>query len=84
MTTHETQSTFISLIHTLAEDIRFATSVSKFSRAQALARFPLTRFLARSMAGRKEAQLQSQQRVFRYSNANQSASSSLSLVRARG
>ena len=75
MTTQATLGSFISLMLSLAAQLRYATSVPNLSRAQALARLPLTHLLARSMARRKEEQLRQQRQVFRYSSSNQSTSS---------
>jgi hypothetical protein len=78
MKTQSTPGPFISLMLTLAAQVRYATSVSHSSPAQALASLPLTHLFARTMGRRKEGQLRPQLLVFRYSSFNHSASSSLS------
>jgi hypothetical protein len=80
MKTQIAQGSFISLMLTLAQQIRYATSVPHHSRAEALACLPLTHLLARSLGRRKEEQLRPNQLIFRYSSSNQSASSCFSGV----
>ena len=64
MKTQRMLGSFISLMLTLAEQVRYATSVPNLPPAQALARLPLTHLLARSIARTKRDSFNSTNRSF--------------------